>query len=249
MLLYDALGRVAPAQAAQAQGAQRLERHVGNVDIEQPWGLPHQMVPLHLLHDLARLAYGQALLAEQHAVQRFAVHVLHDHEHPDLLVLAEVDDGGDARVAHGRGEARLAIEQLARLVGLRDLVRDDLQRERAGQVRVGDLVDLAHAALPDALDDLVAAADQRAVLGRVHALLGAARGRHRGLGQRAAGDHVLGHRLLRCRRTGRARQARVGRLHGQRAGSGERVAIGGERAGIDPDLARLVVERDLGEPR
>ena len=132
-----------------------------------------------LEHDLARLADAEPLLAEQHAVERLALDELHHHEHADLLVLAEVDDGRDARVAHRRGEPRLAIEQLARLVGLGDLVRDDLQRERARQVGVGDLVDLAHPALADALDDLVAAADQRRVLRGVDAAAGAARRRHR----------------------------------------------------------------------
>ena len=53
-LLHDhPLGRMAASQAAQFQGAQCLQRHVRNVDIEQPRRLGHQVLRHHLRNDFA----------------------------------------------------------------------------------------------------------------------------------------------------------------------------------------------------
>ena len=153
---------------------------------------------------------------------------------------------------HRRGEPRLAVEQLARLVGLGDLVRDDLERERARQVGVLDLVDLAHPALADPRQDLVAAADQRRVLGGLDPDVRAARRR------RAAwpGSRATAVGAGRRAGAGPLRRGAASRRAAPAAGTGSARAPDSEVRG--PATARAGSTRtsldsswsvDLGQPR
>src|SRR5262249_39910088 len=71
--------------------------------------------------------------------------------------VAEVVDGGDAGVVELRGRARLAREALAGAFVLAQLGEHDLDRDVAAQDGVVGLVDLAHGASADLLDDAVLA--------------------------------------------------------------------------------------------
>src|SRR5256885_15355218 len=123
-------------------------------------------LPHHVACDLGVHAPRVAKLG----VHGLAFEQLHHHEQAEQLVLAEVDDRADIVVRERRGQARLAIEQLADLRRRRDRALDQLQRERLAERGVADAEHAAHAAAAELTLDDVTAADHVA-LPRAAALL------------------------------------------------------------------------------
>ena len=87
-------------------------------------------------------------------LQRLPVEQLHDDERLPV-VLADVVDRADVRMVQRRGGAGLALEALQRLPGRGELGRQELERDLAAQPRVLGLVDDAHAAAADPVEDAV----------------------------------------------------------------------------------------------
>ena len=89
---------------------------------------------------------------------------------PDVLVDADVEDRDDRRMRHLRGGLRLALEPLeerrAHAPALLLRRHDRLHRDDAIEQRIARLVDDAHRALADGLDDLVATDRLAALLAR-----------------------------------------------------------------------------------
>ncbi len=99
------------------------------------------------LVDGHRLAVGQVL-------ERLAVHQLHDQEVATLL-LCELVDRADVRVIQRRGRPRLPLEPRQRLGILGQGIGQELERHLPAEDQVLGLVDHAHAAAPELLEDLV----------------------------------------------------------------------------------------------
>ena len=87
-------------------------------------------------------------------LQRLAFQALHDDEGL-ALVLADVVDGADVRMVQGGGGAGLALEALERLLIAGELRRQELEGHEAAQARVLGLVDHAHAAAAQLVDDAI----------------------------------------------------------------------------------------------
>ena len=94
------------------------------------------------------------VLALEDGGERLAGHELHDEEGAALL-LAVVEDVGDALVVDERGVAGLGAEALEEARVTEVLVFQDLDRDGATDHEVGGLPDLAHAADRDARLQLV----------------------------------------------------------------------------------------------
>ena len=58
-LRNDRLSRMAPTQATQFDVADLLKRQIGNVHVQQPRAVSHQMLLLHLQNQLTRLLCGR----------------------------------------------------------------------------------------------------------------------------------------------------------------------------------------------
>ena len=81
-----------------------------------------------------------------------------DHFHHDGLAIAaleDLEDCDDARMVEGGEQLRLAAEALERLRVVRNLVRQELQRDAAPEPRVLRRVNHAHSACAQTLDDAV----------------------------------------------------------------------------------------------
>ena len=92
--------------------------------------------------------------ARHQLAQVLALDVLHGDEVRPVL-LADVVDVGDVRVAEGRGGARLALEALAVPLVHGQLRGQDLHGHGAVEPRVARAVDLPHAPGAQGGDDLV----------------------------------------------------------------------------------------------
>jgi hypothetical protein len=117
--------------------------------------------------------------------QRLAVDVLHDEEPVTAPVALEVEHRDDVLVDELRLERRLALELLDELLVLRDVRRQELDRDQPVEVRLLGEPDHAHRARAELPDQLVA--------GRLRHRLGVRQrgGRHRGA--RGRRRRVLGH--------------------------------------------------------
>jgi hypothetical protein len=102
------------------------------------------------LEDLAR----RETIGRDPAAERLALEALH-HDERAALVLADVVDRADVRVVERRGRLRLALEALASGLVLEVRFRQELHRHRAVKARVLGLVDDAHPAGAQPLDDAV----------------------------------------------------------------------------------------------
>ena len=102
----------------------------------------------HDLRDRQRLAF-------EHVLERVALHSLHDQEGPSL-VHAEVVDGADVGMIERRRGTRLARESIERLGRIRRLIRQELQRDQAAELRVFGLIDDAHTPAAEFGKDAVA---------------------------------------------------------------------------------------------
>jgi hypothetical protein len=86
--------------------------------------------------------------------QRYAVEKFHGNERL-LAVLADFIDGANVRMIEGRGSASLAAETLHRLRIARHFVGKEFEGDEAAEVGVFRLVDDAHAATAQLLDNSV----------------------------------------------------------------------------------------------
>ena len=104
--------------------------------------------------DLAGVAkndLGWQTASRYHIGQRLALHVFH-HDVGDALGLADLVDGADVRMVEPRGVLGLAPEPR---LGQRLVAGNDLDRNLPVEHSVGRLVDLTHAADPNARPKLV----------------------------------------------------------------------------------------------
>ena len=88
--------------------------------------------------------------------QRLAHQVLHDQE-VDAVLLADIEDGADVRMAQGGDRLGLALEPLFQIGIRRDMLGKHLDGDGAVEAGVTGLVDLAHAARAEGGVDLVGA--------------------------------------------------------------------------------------------
>jgi hypothetical protein len=80
-----------------------------------------------------------------------------EHERADALVFFELVDGGDVGVVHRREQPRFALEpSVPRRIG-GEARRQDLERDVAAQAPIAGAIDLAHAAVTQHADHVVAA--------------------------------------------------------------------------------------------
>jgi hypothetical protein len=86
--------------------------------------------------------------------ERLALEELHDQE-VDLALPPDVVEGADVRVLERRDRLRLALEALAHLLGGREVLGQDLERDRPVEPGVLGAVDLAHPAGAERGDDFV----------------------------------------------------------------------------------------------
>src|SRR6185295_19603870 len=105
-----------------------------------------------------RLGRGQGTLLELRR-QGLAVVVGHDDEELAFLGLVDLEDGAGVRVVERRGRARLLEETLVGLDRRADVRRQELERHLAAELDVLRLVDDAHAAPAEALENLVVGND------------------------------------------------------------------------------------------
>ena len=134
--------------------------------------------------------------------ERLPLEVLHD-EVPEPLVLAEVQDAHDVAVVEPRRRLRLALEALRVARRVRDVLVHELDRDRHVEREVLALVDLAHAADPEAVIEAVAPREREADA-RLPGDAGRVREEGRRVQRGVGGDgdrRVLGGELLRlhCR--------------------------------------------------
>ena len=73
----------------------------------------------------------------------------------DAVLFADVVQRADVRVVQAGDGLRFALEALLHLGVVGEVRRQDLDRDRAVQPRVGGLVDLAHAAGAEGAGDFV----------------------------------------------------------------------------------------------
>ena len=118
----------------------------------------------HLAHDAERLLRLD-LARAHHLPQVRAVDVLH-HEVVQAACDARVVDVDDRRVVEARQRAPLAREALREGRVARRIGWQHLDRHRALQPLLHGLVDRAHPAAPDELDELVLREERRELLGR-----------------------------------------------------------------------------------
>jgi hypothetical protein len=160
-----------------------------------------------LAGDAHGLAHGQGADAVNEALEVFPGHVLHGDE-VGLALAAEVVHPADVPVRDRSGQPQLAAEAFDRPFVGRDLGVEQLEGQLFADLGVVDLVDAAHAALAQVLDDLVAAGE-----GLAGGKLARERGRHdRGRGLAGAG-HL---------RAAAAAEAGLRRIFGVAAGTTHR---------------------------
>ncbi len=116
-----------------------------------------------LARDGQRLADGQGPDAVEEALKVLPGNIFHGDEiGPRFLLATEVVHTADVAVGDGPSETELAPEALDR-VGVRgNLGLKELQGKLFPDLGIEDLVDAAHAAPPQLLDDLIAAGEGRA---------------------------------------------------------------------------------------
>ena len=92
--------------------------------------------------------------AHDHVLQRQAIQILHRDE-TLALVFADFVDGADIGMVEGGGGAGFATEALQSLRVLRDIVRQELEGDKAAERGVFGLVDHAHAAATQLFNDAI----------------------------------------------------------------------------------------------
>ncbi len=106
---------------------------------------------------------GKRPIAPEQRRDVLAVDVLHRQERR-AVDLVDVVDAADVRVRHLTCHADFGVElRQARRVAI-DVGRQKLERDLLSELQIVGAVDLAHAAAADALDDAIAAAEERARL-------------------------------------------------------------------------------------
>ncbi len=105
--------------------------------------------------DAERLCQRQRAFVEPSG-QRFPFEKLH-HQELDAVLMADVVERADVRVAQRRDALRLALEALAEPRVKRQRCRQDFDGDDPVEARVASLVDLAHAAGPERRDDFIGA--------------------------------------------------------------------------------------------
>ena len=103
--------------------------------------------------DVHDLGHRQPVV-QQVGVERLALEQLHGDERLAVL-FADLVNRADVRMIERRGRARLEPEALGGLRVALQIVRQELQRDVPAQRQVLGLVDDAHAAGPDAVQDPV----------------------------------------------------------------------------------------------
>ena len=88
--------------------------------------------------------------------QRLAFQVLH-HQEVDAVLVADIVERADVRMAQARNGLGFAVETLARLRIARKMRGQNLDGDDAVKPRIARPVDLAHASGADRRDDLVRA--------------------------------------------------------------------------------------------
>ena len=94
--------------------------------------------------------------ADQTLRQGLAVERLH-HEERKAIVLADVVQGTNVRMAQARERSRLAFEALAAGRAVGHVPRQDLDRHHSAEPRIDRAVDLAHAAAAEQRVNLIGA--------------------------------------------------------------------------------------------
>src|SRR6516164_3695363 len=87
-------------------------------------------------------------------LQGLAVQELHDDERL-ALVFTNLMDGADIRMVEGRRSTRLTLEALERRPVARHVLRQELQGDSTAELGVFGLVDHAHSAATELLQDAV----------------------------------------------------------------------------------------------
>ena len=114
-----------------------------------------------LASGLDRLVGGQAADASQEARQVLAVNELHGQEvHPVRLL--DVVDAADVGVRDAACQPDLRQQSLESPGIATEWLRQELQSHRLPELEILGAVDLAHAALSDALDDAIPACEDPA---------------------------------------------------------------------------------------
>ena len=85
----------------------------------------------------------------------------HGDEHAAVLAFSDLVDGADVGVVEDRGGLGLVDEALAGLGVVRELGREELERDGAAELEIVGLVDDAHSAPADLAEDAVLAGDNR----------------------------------------------------------------------------------------
>ncbi len=156
----------------------------------------------HLLGDVGRLVHRQRPALDL-AAQGLAVVAGHGEVEPAVLGLAHLEDRAEVGVVERRGRPRLLQEAGLGHRVARQLRRQELERHRAAEPGVLGLVDHAHAAAAQELQDAVGA-DRPAGEGVAGLRRAPAEGVARGLRQLEQRRVVPGHRFRRSRSGQRA---------------------------------------------
>src|SRR5262245_10356425 len=92
--------------------------------------------------------------AQQPPRECFSFEILH-HDELHALVFADIVERANARMGQPRDRPRLSCESGAPSHGACDVVRENLDRDRSAQSRIGGAVDIAHSTCPDPGNDFV----------------------------------------------------------------------------------------------
>ena len=130
-----------------------------DVAVDEPLVVREREPARDLQPQLDRLTRAQRPSLRHQLLQVHPVHVFEDDELAPIL-LAPVDHRDDVRVSQLRDGARLAAEALDVVVVPRELLVQDLQRDRPFEQAVVRAVDARHAARADELLELITARDQ-----------------------------------------------------------------------------------------
>ena len=120
----------------------------------------------------ARDLGGERAAIAEHLAERVAANQFDDEVLLALVLVRDVEDLDDVRVAELRDRLRLGVKARLRFDRVAEVRVDDLHRDLARETRVVRAVHGGHSAVPDLLDDLVLGE-----LGQPSARVG--RGRHR----------------------------------------------------------------------
>ena len=108
-----------------------------------------------LADDVAGLAGGKFALLREEGLQIPAFHVVHGDE-LDVARRADVEDADDVAVGDETGQDQFLLEALQNVGIVGQFAADDFQGDDAVQLAVHGLVDRAHAAFAEHLQDFVA---------------------------------------------------------------------------------------------